>query len=236
MRSRPCLANMGPMRRDRGNPARAVLLLAVLLPAILGCASPQRLDLVQPVAPAAPEAFPRDARAGSQGAALQALFASPDVGFRAGTADPTRRLLGRLQRGYAADTLNVIIMGDNRPAFRSVTLKPNLKRIEKIASLNPLDWALGLVNVPILLFRGTIPDLKLWRDIPDMLARTPSYGREEQVLAAVNRLVDELEDGGQEVACVVNSGDLVEDGRYAKQWRRFLEMTRPLSDRGNSVH
>src|SRR5262245_3110859 len=39
------------------------------------------------------------------------------IGFQPGTGDSTRRYLGRLLDGYTADTLNVILMGDNRPGY-----------------------------------------------------------------------------------------------------------------------
>src|SRR5690349_10604613 len=37
------------------------------------------------------------------------------VGFVPGTGDSARRYLGRLRNGYTADTLNLILLGDNRP-------------------------------------------------------------------------------------------------------------------------
>ena len=48
---------------------------------------------------------------------------------------------------------------------------------------------------------------------------------------AVLARVDSLEARGKEVAAVINTGDLVNDGRNAGHWEHFLEYTRPLYTR-----
>ncbi len=162
---------------------------------------------------------------------LRAMFADTLVGFQPGTADSARRHLGRLREGYTVDTLSVVIMGDNRPSYRSTRFRNNTDAIKGIASLNPLRILKGLVNIPIFLVRGTIPDLALWRDIPSLISKNPSYGREVPVMNAILARMDSIEARGSRVSAVINSGDIVKDGRFPQHWERFLRITRPLYDR-----
>ena len=52
------------------------------------------------------------------------MFADTLLGFKPGTEDTSKRYLGMLRHGYVADTLNVILMGDNRPAYRATRVDP----------------------------------------------------------------------------------------------------------------
>ncbi len=164
-------------------------------------------------------------------AALRAMFADTLTGFQAGTADSARRFLGRLREGYTVDTLNVVIMGDNRPSFRSTRLRNHTDAIKEMVSFNPVKIVKGLVNIPLFLVKGTIPDFAIWRDIPDFLSNNPKYGREVPVMNAILARIDSIEAGGNRVSAVINSGDIVKDGRYPKHWERFLRITKPLYDR-----
>jgi hypothetical protein len=98
-------------------------------------------------------------------------------------------------------------------------------------SLNPLRIARGLVTIPILLVKGLYPDLALIRDIPAEIRHQPKWGREHQVLEAMIAKIDSLQAHGNTVAAVINTGDLVKDGRYPAHWERFLRITRPLFSR-----
>ena len=226
--------------------AAALLFVAV----VTGCAKVGKLSFVDPVSPVVPadvavaqdssrEASglgtqPRDVRATPPSRpteALRAMFADTLVGFQPGTADSARRFLGRLRKGYTVDTLNVIVMGDNRPSYRSTRLRNHTDAIRDMVSLNPVRFFKGLVNIPLLLVKGTIPDFALWRDIPSLVTKSPSYGREEQVMKAIHARIDSLEATGHELAAVINAGDLVKDGRYPAHWERFLKITKPLYDR-----
>jgi hypothetical protein len=222
-------------------------VLAVLMP---GCAKVGKLSFVDPVAPVVPAdvaeaqdssreasglgTAPRDVRAtppARPAETLRAMFADTLVGFRPGTADSAKRFLGRLRQGFTADTLNVIVMGDNRPSYRSTRLRNHTDAIRGMVSLNPVKFFKGLVNIPLFLVKGTIPDLALWRDIPSLITKSPGYGRETQVMQAILARVDSLEARGHNVAAVINAGDLVKDGRYPSHWERFLEITKPLYNR-----
>lgn len=134
-------------RRDTLNTLAYILALALYA---MRCARPGRLQFVEPVTPASTET-PADSAVAQREQLFAALFGDTLVGFKAGSADSSRRFLGRLRDGYTVDTLNVMIFGDNRPSFRSVKLKPQLQAIRGLASLNPLNWVKGIVNIPILL-------------------------------------------------------------------------------------
>jgi hypothetical protein len=59
----------------------------------------------------------------------------------------------------------------------------------------------------------------------------PTWGREQQVMSAVLVKIDSLHAHGQNVAAVINTGDLVNDGRCPAHWTRFLRLTQPLTSR-----
>jgi 3',5'-cyclic AMP phosphodiesterase CpdA len=234
---------------NRAHSARLKLVcLAAALMIVVGCAKIGRLSFVDPVAPIVPPDVAaagdsvRDERIrhGEEAEAeegdstvrpsvpLEAMFADTLLGFRPGTADSARRYLGRMRQGFVADTLDFVLMGDNRPGYRSARLSPELLRIRGIVSLNPVNWIKGLINIPIFLIKGTIPDLAIWRDIPALIRKYPTYGREHQVVDAILARADSLEASGHKLSLVFNTGDLVKDGRRPKDWERFLRITKPL--------
>ena len=58
-----------------------------------------------------------------------------------------------------------------------------------------------------------------------------TYGRERQVLSAMLAKIDSLNRHGQQITAVLNTGDLVKDGRVPAHWNRFLNLIQPLSSR-----
>jgi hypothetical protein len=232
---------------------RFVAFLVALGIAVVGagCAKVGRLSFVDPISPVVPAevtesqdssriaaGIGRRERGADErtppsrpAATLRAMFADTLVGFQPGTADSARRYLGRLRRGYTADTLNVVVMGDNRPSYRSTRLRNHTDAIRHMVSLNPARFLKGLVNIPLLLVKGTFPDFALWRDIPSLVTKSPGYGRETQVMNAIMARMDSLEGAGKEIAAVINAGDLVKDGRFPAHWERFLKITQPLYSR-----
>jgi len=165
-------------------------------------------------------------------AALNPMF-GPDtlIGFQPGTGDSTRRYLGRLLDGYTADTLNVFLVGDNRPGYRSTRLNKDLVVIRQGLSLNPVRIGKALVRAPVALFKGIVPDLALPRDVPELVRAMPTDGREKQVLHAMMAKLDTLQDQNRRVAAAINTGDLVYDGRRPAHWQRFLKIWQPLYSR-----
>jgi hypothetical protein len=159
------------------------------------------------------------------------MFSDTLVGLVPGTGDSTIRYLGRLRGGYTADTLNVIVFGDNRPGWRATRLQPEYAKLRKTFSWNPVNIVTGLIQIPIMLVKGLYPDLALVRDIPDKVRNMPTWGREKEVLSAMMTKIDSLHAQGQSVAAIINSGDLVDDGRVPAHWERFLKITEPLTSR-----
>jgi hypothetical protein len=223
-------------RRERGRRAAACRLAAAVIAATLlaaGCARVGRLQNVGPtVSPVLPDSSSeKREREEPPIEPLRALFGDTLIGFVPGTADSAHRFLGRLRDGYTADTLNIMLFGDNRPGYRTSRLQPQFTTIRRMFSLNPVRIARGLITIPIVLVRGLFPDLALIRDIPAEIRHMPKWGREHQVLNAMTAKIDSLQAQGRTVAAVINTGDLVFDGRYPATWERFLRITRPLSSR-----
>jgi predicted MPP superfamily phosphohydrolase len=96
---------------------------------------------------------------------------------------------------------------------------------------SPIKFLRGLETLPVAFAKGMCPDLALVRDIPGRLVQMPTWGREAQVLSAMLAKIDSLNAHGKKVSAVINTGDLVKDGRLPKHWERFLRLTRPLSSR-----
>jgi predicted MPP superfamily phosphohydrolase len=206
--------------------AAAVLLLA-------GCAHVGRLQnmghTVSPVLADSTE--PEEEERARERTPLRPLFGDTLIGLMPGTADSTRRFLGRLRDGYTADTLNIILCGDNRPGYRVSRLNPEILRIRQGLSLNPIKFLRGLINIPWAIAKGLYPDLALIRELPALIRHMPKWSREHQVINAVMVKVDSLHAHGQNVAAVINTGDLVYNGQYPAHWERFLRITQPLTSR-----
>jgi hypothetical protein len=219
-------------RRTRQALAGTVIA-ALCLAMTSSCARVGRLTYVaQPVSPVSAKG-PRvgTSERGREVISLRPLFGDTAIGLVPGTGDTARRFLGRLRDGYAADTLNFFIMGDNRPGWNASRLAPEYDRIHQIFSGRPQAIALGLVTIPWAIVKGLVPDLALLRDVPAKLRNMPTAGRERQVVSAMLAKIDSMRAHGKMVAAVVNSGDLLADGRYPAHWRRFLRITQPLSSR-----
>jgi hypothetical protein len=210
--------------------AGAALALVILLG---GCAHVGRLTIVpQTLTPADTTGGHHPERSTFHTGGPHALF-GPDtlIGFQPGTGDSSRRYLGRLRDGYTADTLNIILLGDNRPGFRMARLNSEMVTIQQGLSLNPLRIGKALITIPYAFVKAMVPDLGLLRDIPPQFTGLPTYGREHQVLNAILAKVDSLKTQHRLVAVAINTGDLVYDGRNPAQWQRFLRLTQPLSSR-----
>lgn len=225
------MTSPGPNDARTARTSRAVAAAAVLL--LAGCAHMGTLKSVsQTISPAATDssAMTRAEQRRALGP-VRPLFSDTLIGLVPGTGDSSRRYLGRLRDGYTSDTLNVMLFGDNRPGWRAARLAPEYAKIQHIFSPNPMNILTGLITIPWAIAKGLWPDFALIRDLPDKFRNMPVYGREREVVSAMLAKIDSLKAHGQTVAAVVNSGDLVEDGRYPAHWERFLRITQPLSSR-----
>ena len=209
-----------------GVTAAVVLMLA-------GCGHMGRLQTVgHTVAPAPADSTDRDEKGRRHlRRPPSPLFGDTLIGLAPGTADSSIRFLGRLRDGYTADTLNIFLCGDNRPGYSLSRLSPELLTIRQGLSLNPFKFLRGLITIPYAIAKGLYPDLALIREIPALVGRMPKWSREHQVVSAMLVMVDSLQARGQAAAALVNTGDLVYDGRYPAHWERFLRISQPLTSR-----
>ncbi len=211
---------------------RRAATVAMLLMLVDGCSHMGRLRYQpQTVSPTLTHKAGEAPPANPAAMQLQPLFGDTLIGLVPGTADSSRRYLGRLHTGFTADTLNLMLFGDNRPGWRASRLSTEYTALREMFSPNLAKIGRGLVTIPWALVKGLYPDLALIRDIPDRLRKAPTAGRERQVVSAMLAKIDSLQAHGQSVAAVLNTGDLVYDGRYPSTWERFLRITRPLSSR-----
>ncbi len=210
-----------------------VLMVGVAAATLTGCAAIGRLSYVpQTVAPVKVDST-AGARAGGRAGAVELgpMFGDTLIGLIPGTADSSRRYLGRLRNGFTADTLNILLLGDNRPGNRSTRLAPQYYAIRGMFLPGSGKFLKGLAAIPSLFFHGLYPDLALLRDIPGRLRHLPTWGPERKVVSAMLAKIDSLRVNGEMVAAVINTGDLVTDGRRPMQWERFLRINQPLTSR-----
>lgn len=210
-----------------------VLVAASITLALSGCAHIGRLQYqAQTVSPVHADTtrVPREEAEPSPWI-ISPMFGDTLIGLKPGTADSSRRYLGRLRDGYTADTLNIILLGDNRPGHRTTRLAPEYYRLRKMFTPNLKNIGLGIITIPLALAKGLWPDLALFRDIPGRLRHMPTWGPERKVVAAMLVKIDSLQAHGKNVAAVINTGDLVNDGRYPAHWVRFLKINQPLTSR-----
>jgi len=97
----------------------AALVLGATIVMCPGCANMGKLTYVpEPVSPQADSTKARETKV--RVPYWSPLFGDTAIGFVPNTADTTRRYLGRLRTGFTADTLNVLLFGDNRPVTATV--------------------------------------------------------------------------------------------------------------------
>jgi hypothetical protein len=217
----------GSRLRVRRSAASSFLAAAASVLVLLSsCGHMGRLRYVpQTVAPLDADSAERH---GKGAVSLRPMFSDTLIGLVPGSGDSTKRYLGRLRGGLTADTLEIILLGDNRPGNRTTRLAPEYFKLQRMFSPNPARILTGLITIPVILVKGLFPDLALIRDIPSRVRHFPTWGPERKVLAAMLAKVDSLRAQGKSVAAVINTGDLVYDGRYPATWERFLRINQPL--------
>ena len=175
-------------------PSLAVAALAIALP---GCA-PVALYRGPEPAPGAIVAF--------------AGQAQPHI--VAGSTDAAHHFLGVLETPHHADSLVVLIYGDNRAGGR-MQAHPRLWRgVRKMSLRNPYKLGRGIVALPAFLVAAIVPTLDFPRDLLAFWTRVPTGGGETRVLKSL---------GAQPPAdLVISSGDLVTWGDRGRLWERFV--------------
>jgi hypothetical protein len=141
-----------------------------------------------------------------------------------GSTDRRSFRIGTLQVPPEAESVTVIVYGDNRPGIRMMTTSWGLPAIMDIGSPDPRRFAWAILNIPVFFVQGVVPRLDLFQDLRAMLW-THHYtgGNEKGVVAAIMKELP--------VNFVVNTGDLVEQGRNAGQAEAFVKTYAPLRTR-----
>lgn len=175
-------------------------------------------------APARPRLSSRTAACAVVLAALLGGCAAPSL-YRGPEVPLAHQMPRERVKARAADSSVVIVYGDNRPGLHVMSATYGWPVLFAAISTNDVGyWFRGLVNVPIALLQLFLPRLDGIRDLwGELVTRQPTGGNEPGVLRAI--------EGNEHVDLIVNTGDVVEDGRYGKQWERFQRMHAPLRSR-----
>lgn len=198
------------------NPAAPLLVLLVLL--ACSCARAPIGPYAGPrPAPGAITAFdpswtsasPRESQAGTP------PFLVP------GSTNRRRFDIGTVTVPSRADSVVVLVYGDNRPGLRMMTTMWGLPAVMGLGSPDPLRVLWAAANIPVFLIQGIFPRLDLLQDLWSLaVSHRYSGGNESRVVQA---LVNELP-----VDFVVNTGDVVENGRRGRQWEDFVRLHHKL--------
>ena len=141
----------------------------------------------------------------------------------AGSTDAARHYLGALATQPGADSLVVLICGDNRPGGRT-RVHPTLWRaVHKMSLRNPYKLGRGLLALPVFIVSAIVPTLDGPRDLLALYTNVYTGGGEVRVLKSMNaQLPADL---------VLSSGDLVTYGDRGKLWETFVARFGPLRTR-----
>lgn len=112
----------------------------------------------------------------------------------------------------AADSLVVLVFGDNRPGYR-LQSSFAYRWVADFRPLSPRSWLPALAGVPVMLIQSIVPTLDGPQDLVAAFTRRPNGGAEAQVLEAITRALP--------ADLVINTGDLVFQGNRARLWRDF---------------
>jgi hypothetical protein len=137
--------------------------------------------------------------------------------------DPLRHFLGELVPPPGAESLVVIVYGDNRPGYHMEARSVEWGAIRAITWRNPKGIARGLLFLPLFLVEAVVPALDGPRDLIAAFGKRPGGGGERRVLAGIERL------GRADL--VISTGDAVFDGRRGRLWEDYVRRLGPLRER-----
>lgn len=149
--------------------------------------------------------------AGDMGAA--APGATPREWLRPGAGDDPHDL-GVLASAGDADSVVVLVYGDNRPGLRMQTRSRVYRFLRYRGYTGLTRVALGVLCAPFYVLESLVPTLDGPRDIVTGFTHRPRAGGERQVLQAMGA------DGPAHL--VISTGDLVQDGRRGRHWADFV--------------
>ena len=139
---------------------------------------------------------------------------------RPGSISPALHRVGTVVLPDDADSVVIIVYGDNRPGFRMMTTAwgvPAVMNGFTSPELRQFIW--GVVNIPVAVIQFFFPRLDGPRDlITGFWTHLYTGGNERQVIKAVERDLP--------ANFVVQTGDVVENGRHEAPKAMEPEMTR----------
>jgi len=144
---------------------------------------------------------------------------------RPGSISPGLHRAGTLELPKDADSVVIVVYGDNRPGLRMMTTAWGLPAVfSGFSSPEFPRFVWGVINLPVVAIQMFIPQLDGFRDIASGLwTHLYSGGNERQVLRAIERELP--------AHFVVQTGDVVENGRRGVQWERFVERHKAMRTR-----
>ena len=139
-----------------------------------------------------------------------------------GSTNAELHKVGTLELDPGADSVVIVIYGDNRPGFRMMTTAWGAQAVLSMGSPVFAQFLWGVVNIPVALIQGIFPRFDLFQDLNSAFwSHQYSGGAEARILKAVQSEIDHPE--GDRVSFVVQTGDVVENGRRGGQWARFVD-------------
>jgi 3',5'-cyclic AMP phosphodiesterase CpdA len=112
------------------------------------------------------------------------------------------------------DSLIVLLAGDNRPGYRMQSQRIGYPQLSAFSPGAPGTWLPALGALPLAIVQTVVPTLDGFQDLATgLITHRPNGGGEAQVRDAMTRRLP--------ADLVVNTGDLVFDGRRARLWRDF---------------
>ncbi|HKQ57230.1 MAG TPA: metallophosphoesterase [Candidatus Eisenbacteria bacterium] len=140
---------------------------------------------------------------------------APYTGPAAGAGDS-----GVSRPAVDPDSAVILVYGDNRLGQRMKVRSRVYRFLRYRVHSVPARVALGIVTAPLLVLESLVPTLDGPRDIVTAFTHRPRAGGERQVLDAL------LASGPFQL--VISTGDVVQDGRRARQWEDYVKRHRPL--------
>jgi hypothetical protein len=156
--------------------------------------------------------------------AVRAFAGGAEPSLVAGTTDRSAHRLGTLASGRGADSLVLLIYGDNRPGPQLLTTPWGMGAMADADWRDPVSLLWAAVNVPVLLVQAVVPTLDGFQDLlSSKVTHVYRGGGEARVLKALERERD--------ASLVINTGDLVENGKRGVNWERFVQRDGSLARR-----
>lgn len=206
--------------------AKQIAAIGALLGIVVGCATCARapMGVYRGPTPAPGAITVFDRTPNPVGEAKESKAGAPAF-IVPGTTDRALRRVGTLSMRESPDSIVILVYGDNRPGFRLMTTEWGLPAVLNIGSSDARYFVWALLNIPVLAVQMIVPRLDGVQDIASLLwSHRYTGGAEKPVRRALENQIPGVD-------VVINTGDLVENGRRGKVWEDFVNNHRELRTR-----